>query len=372
MFVRGGTEVNLHKYLGPMPTTVTGDATQPVYTNQSVTNIQDILFLENRDRKYDPDIYVMRGVYQRSDNDFDLSQFGLFLQSGTIMMTFHYNDMIKEIGRKIMDGDVFELVHLKDYDSLNDLPAALKRYYVAGDCSWATEGFSQLWYPHLWRVKLNPLVDSQEYKDILNTITVDNSAGPGGTSTGSTPLVDIMSTYDRYVSINEAVITQAETDVPKSGYDVSHIFSLGADKDGDTVRTPFVASDIDPLNGNLTADTGTFSPVASQNPTGWLTGDGLAPNGLPVTAGVTFPTSPLQGDYHLRLDYMPNRLFRYDGRKWTRIEDNVRTNLTAGDANNKTLRNSFTNNPTTHTLTNGDTIPEKQPLSHVLRPKADY
>ena len=39
---------------------------------------QDLLFLEYRDRKYDQDIYTIRGVYNVQDIDFNLSQFGLF------------------------------------------------------------------------------------------------------------------------------------------------------------------------------------------------------------------------------------------------------------------------------------------------------
>ena len=69
------------------------DATKPAYPNTSAQNIQDLLYLENRDRKYDPDVYKMRGIYQRADQDFDLSQFGLFLQTGTIFMTFHLRDI---------------------------------------------------------------------------------------------------------------------------------------------------------------------------------------------------------------------------------------------------------------------------------------
>jgi hypothetical protein len=58
------------------------DATKPSYANQSEQNIQDLLWLENRDRKYDQDVYKMRGLYQRADQDFDLSQFGLLGQLG--------------------------------------------------------------------------------------------------------------------------------------------------------------------------------------------------------------------------------------------------------------------------------------------------
>jgi hypothetical protein len=61
-----------------------------------------------------------------------------------------------------------------------------------------------------------------------------------------------------------------------------------------------------------------------------------------VAAGISFPASPALGTYFLRLDYVPNRLFRYDGRRWVKIEDALRTNLTPG-ATNATQRNSFIN-----------------------------
>ena len=374
MYVVGGTGINLHKYLGPMPQGETGDATKPNYATQSEQNIQDILFLENRDRMYDPDIYLLRGIYQRSDNDFDLSQFGLFLQTGTVMMTFHYNEMLATVGRKIMAGDVLELMHLKD-DDVNDVPAALKRYYVVGDCSWASEGFSPTWYPHLWRCKLNPLVDSQEYKDILKTIKVTNTLGPMGTSVPpeGTPIGDIMSTYNKYLNINEAIVEQAVAEVPKSGYDVSHIYSPQSEYNGDIARAALTADNMTGTADDLlTADSATYSPVTSQNPDGYLTGDGLAPNGLPVGAGVSFPSTANLGDYFLRLDYLPNRLFRFSGTRWVKVEDNVRTNLTAGDAGNDTLRNSFANNANTQTLSHGHTVNERQGLSKALRPESDF
>ena len=132
-FTVGGTGVLVHKYLGTKDNIKLQDATQPHYANQSEQNIQDLLFLENRDRKYDTSIYSMRGIYQVSDSDFDLTQFGLFLQTGTLFMTFHINDMVANMGRRIMSGDVIELLHLKDYDALNDLPVALKRFFIVGD-----------------------------------------------------------------------------------------------------------------------------------------------------------------------------------------------------------------------------------------------
>jgi hypothetical protein len=340
------------------------DATKPSYANQSEKNIQDLLWLENRDRKYDRDVYKMRGIYQRADQDFDLSQFGLFLQTGTIFMVFHLRDMVDQIGRKLIAGDVLELQHLKDYDALDgDLPAALKRYYVVGDASFASEGFSPTWWPHLWRVKLNPLVDSQEYKDILDNIAASD--------TTDTPVGQILSTYNTFLDINQSIVTQAEIDVPKSGYDTSPIFTLPTTARGDDpVGAPITADNASINSGNTspTADSGVSSPLRKVS--GYLTGDGVAPNGLATGAGVAFPANPTEGEYFLRLDYLPNRLFRYSGRHWARVEDAVRTSLTPG-TDNKTQRGSYVNNTNTYTDSDGMTHNERQPLSRVLTPKAD-
>lgn len=342
------------------------DSTKPAYPNQSALNIQDLLWTENRDRKYDHDVYKMRGIYQRADQDFDLSQFGLFLQTGTIFMVFHLRDMVDMIGRKLMAGDVLELQHLKDYDALDgDLPAALKRYYVVGDASFASEGFSPTWWPHLWRVKLNPMVDSQEYKDILNNI----SAGDPNVTT--TPVGQILSTYNKYMNLNEQIITQAEIDVPKSGYNTQDYYTVpfGANgqplADGLTTDNTHVTAD----TFNATADTGVSSPDYKIK--GYLVGDGTAPNKLTTGAGISFPGNPASGDYYLRLDYLPNRLFRFDGNFWRRIEDNVRTNITPGASDNLTARAGYVNNTNTYTDSAGVMHNERQNLSKVLTPKAD-
>lgn len=353
----------------PIGTNITigfsADATKPSYTNQSEKNIQDLLWLENRDRKYDTNVYKMRGHYQRSDQDFDLSQFGLFLQTGTVFMTFHLRDMVDMIGRKLVSGDVLEFQHLKNYDSLDtDLPTALKRYYVVGDASYAAEGFSPTWWPHLWRVKLTPLVDSQEFKDILNNV----KAGVNST----TPIGQILSTYNKYLDINQSIIAQAEVEVPKSGYNTGEFFTLPTTEDGkNPIASPITSDNISITADNIhsTADIGAGSPLSKIE--GYLTGDGLGPNGLPVGAGISFPISPKLGDYFLRLDYLPNRLFRFNGSHWSKIEDNVRTNLTPGSANNLTQRAGYVNNQNTYKSADGTAHKELQSLSHILTPKAD-
>lgn len=344
-FTVGGVDINLHKYLGPQSTGFVSN-TEPGTTG--VTSIQDLLFLENRDRKYDTSVYVMRTQFRINDSDFDLQQFGLFLTGDTIFATFHLNDMVETLGRKIMVGDVLEMPFLKDFYPLDaTVSAALKRYYVVQDATRAAEGFSPLWYPHLWRVKLQPLVDAQEYKDILDNLPANDTNNNGILDPGEQSLGNLLSSYNKLISINDAVIERAEDDVPMSGYDTSQIYVLPTDANGNLVdpatldASDTTTTDASDADGN--PDASSLPLTTSQKVNGYLTGNGLLPNGKTVSAGIGFPQNPQIGDYFLRLDYLPNRLFRFDGSRWVKVEDAVRTNLTPG-SNNQTQRSGFVNN----------------------------
>ena len=348
MFTVGGTDVHIHKYLGPMEQTSGTNATETGLGG--ITSIQDLLFLENRDRKYDTDIYKLRAIYRVNDNDFDLQQFGLFLTGDTIFMVFHLNDMVETLGRKIIVGDVMELPHLKDYYPLDDgLPVALKRYYVVQDATRAAEGFAPTWYPHLWRVKLTPLVDSQEYKDIIDKLPAGDTNGDGVVDGNDNTLGNLLSTYDKLLEINDAVIQRAEEEVPASGYDTSWIYTAPITANnypGSPVGldASITTEDASEFTADASVDTtGSAAPAQEQKVKGYLTGDGVPPNGTAVSAGIAFPGDATVGQFYLRLDYIPNRLFRFDGKRWVKVEDSVRTNLTPG-TNNKTQRSSFVNN----------------------------
>ena len=360
MFTVGGTDVFVHKYLGPKnPEEADATAVQPRYDAVKETNIQDMLFMENRDRKYDPDIYTMRGIYNVSDVDFDMSQFGLFLQNDIIFMTIPINSSVKTLGRKIMPGDVIELPHLKDENALNDFSVALKRYYVVEDVNRAAEGFTQTWYPHLYRVKMKQIVDSQEFKEIL-----DLPAQEGSTQT----LRDVLSTYETEMQVNDAIINQAESDAAKSGYDTSHLYTLQVDDRGVPELVTTDATDLDASTQNELADRVNQTPER-EGYQGYLIGDGLAPNGETFGSGISFPTSQIEGDYFLRVDMFPNRLFRYDGRRWVKMEDNVRMTMTNTDTK-QTQKGTFVNNTNESTI-GGETVKERQGLSQALKAKAD-
>lgn len=531
MLTAGATDLYIHKYLGPTNQGESVDATQPQYDKLDPTNIQDLLFLENRDRTYDPNVYRLRGHYNVQNLDFDLSQFGLFLNNDIIFITVHYNDMIEIMGRKLMVGDVIELPHLVDYNPLRDtIPVGLKRFMQITDANYASEGFSQTWFPHLWRIKCEPLVDSQEFSQILSEpINQDNYLGlwdrektyPEGyiitfgdknyislqeVPIGITPpnsdywelapeenLKDILGTYNKNIQINDAALEEAARILPKSGYDRSQLYivptygeyetntqlsgkynqpappinivtnSSGAPivtgtvafmrnpkyknaspvlripkKALDTLYQLAVGSQLlnafdsislesvqlpavrtstgsGPVQGdralsvysmgaitgpygtsdntyaladaNLEAPgfTGTvsqqmdwradadpsFQYIARSSPrtfgysTGYLDGDGTAPNGFPTGAGINFPQNPQVGDYFLRIDYFPQLLFRWDGKIWVRISSNIRTQ-TGFSETDTSQQSGFINNSNMTELTDGSYVPQKQGLSSIL------
>ena len=225
----GGTAIHVHKYLGPDATTNSDDPSEPNYgsgleidniTGEEInpdgqideTDIQDLLFMENRDRKYDPDIFDLRGVYSVSDNDFDLTQFGLFLTNDTLFITFHTNDMVERMGRRLMPGDVIELPHLRDELLLTNDRDAINKFYVVQDAARASEGFSQTWYSHIWRVKVAPLTDTQEYADILGTADDPDS------------LKNKISAYKTEINISNAIVKSSESADPLGLPLIEHLF----------------------------------------------------------------------------------------------------------------------------------------------------
>ena len=364
MFTVGGTDLHFHKYIGPYDqgsSQKDGDASpsQPQYSGDSLNErtIQDLLFLENRDRKYADDIYIVRGIYNVQDADFNLSQFGMFLQNDTLFLTVHLNDIVERIGRKPMAGDVVEFPHMKEDYSLDEsIPIALKRYYVVEDVNRAAEGFSQTWWPHLLRLKMKTMVDSQEFRDIIGDAATEGS------------LASYMSTFNREKTINDQVVKQAEEDAPKSGFNYKQYYVAPIDERGN-IRTDNVNTTTTSTSSDKTVNAVIDSPASSHYGF-YLDGDGVAPNGHPAGFGISFPNSNIdKGDYFLRTDFLPNRLFRYDGARWGKIEDSVRITTTNNDsrANYKT---GFVNNSSSDTI-NGLTTNQRQSLTNALKPKAD-
>jgi hypothetical protein len=372
MFQVGGTDVYVHKYLGANTDTANATADQPHYANTSVANIQELLFLENRDRKYDQEIYRIRGIYNVQNVDFNLSQFGLFIDNDTLFMTVHINDFIKFIGRKPISGDVLELPHLRDEFALNDFDIALPRYYAIEDVGRASEGFSATWYPHLYRLKVKKITDSQQFADIFNKVATDANGDPD--PNGKT-LKDLLSTYNQEIAINNQVVAQAEADAPQSGYETRQFYTLAASATGKTTLQSADSAGLNASNGSMSASTVYDTPQRSGY-TGYLLGDGFPVNGYDFGFGIQFPTQPADNDFFLRADFFPNRLFKFSSKQaaWIAVEDDVRMSMTNNDSR-ATQKTGFINNSAytyNDALANGSTAVQLTKNATTINTTLDY
>jgi hypothetical protein len=98
------------------------------------------------------------------------------------------------------------------------------------------------------------------------------------------------------------------------------------------------------------------------------TGDGIPPNGKALSGmGDEFPTNLNDGDFFLRTDFTPDRLFRKEGKKFLKIEDDMRYKWTAY---NRVL-DTFIDNKSTDVHSDGSVKKQKTALSKVLKPKVD-
>ena len=302
--------------------------------------IQDVLNMEIRDRAYDQDVVALKGHYAISDTEFDLRQFGLFLSNETIFITFHLNDMVNSVGRTLMSGDVIEISHRRDDLALGDF--VLPKYYVVQEGARPAEGYSPTWWPHIWRVKCDPITDSQEYRDILQKPATDLNGDPipNPNGTGTLTMSDMLSVYNREIAINDQIVAQATAEVPFRNLQGQQFYVL---------------------EGQL------------NQPVSILSTDGIPPNqSNPVTTSISFPPGAPAGTWVLRVDYSPPQLFQRvqqgNNAVWTRHEIDYRTSWTPSTA---ALAGFINNSNVTSTLQNGVVVSQQQDLRTVLRAKLD-
>lgn len=339
----GGAGVLIHKYAGP---TEDGD----------ISDIEDVLFLENRNRYYEENVIELRCSYQPEDSDYDLSQFGIFLSSDVMRIIFHYNDMVDSLGRKLISGDVLEFPNMRDA-ALNGV--AINKYFVVQDALYSASGHGHTWYPHLWKIRAKQMPSDETYSDVLDKAATGDTAGGEGEGTGIMPygyadMIDpngnpgtgcnwsIRGTLDLYckiLDITDDIIAEAREDVfydPRF-YETPHIY-ITIDKEG--------------------------HPVTNY----WSVGDGVPPNGAPLKGmGISFPEDMIDGEYFLRVDYQPDRLFQKQGNCFARIEDDLRQYW---KPMNRRLE-TYIDNINITELEDGTTIREKQPVSKIIPQKKD-
>jgi hypothetical protein len=207
----------------------------------------------------------------------------------------------------------------------------------------ASEGFSVTWFPHLYRLKLKKVTDSQQFAQIFDQQAKDANGDP----VADTTLRDLLSTHNQELQISDAVVQQAEIDVPKSGFETRQYYTIAADPDtGKTVLNTADSGSVLASNASngVTASSVTGVPQRSGY-TGYLLGDGFPTNGYDFGFGIQFPATAAADDFFLRVDMLPNRLYRFDGKQnaWIAVEDAVRMNMTNTNSRS-TLKTGFINN----------------------------
>lgn len=332
MFEVGATSIFVHKYLG------VGDA------SGGPTQIEDPVFMENRNRKYDPDIYELLGVYNVQQLEYDLTQFGQIVAADTMFITFHLNDSIRRLQRKLMPGDVFEIPALRDDMLLDESAPAVNKFYVVEEITRDADGYSQTWFPHLLRAKLRIITSSQEFEDIFNQPPLDGNGDPidgvGSGDDGQLTLEDIIADFQGKTKINAEIVKEAEAAVDRRNFETLQFYVVPGDELGK--QYPWIFS-----------------------------GDGSPPNGAElVGSGNHFPTEDeggVDGTWYLRTDFEPYVLFRKDGPRWRRQEVDYRKKWQAAHR----ILETFINNRNTTTI-QGESFAEKQNLAKALGPKADF
>jgi hypothetical protein len=359
---RSGTGFNVHRYIGPYTQDADGNlvATPDGGTPNELT-IEDLTVLETRDRQYDTNIVDLRGCYLIQDPAFDLSQFGIMITGDVIQVEFHLNDHTERLGRKLMSGDVLEVPCLRDELPLDQNSAPIPKYYVVQDAIRPPAGYGPTWYAHTWRVKCTPIVDTQEYMDILQnpagqadttddwTVSIgstDAAAGTGlgvsNTSGAAASASGSASTLQQDLQATQLVSAAAIAAVSKRAFFIRHLYMRPANKNVKDGLIKWIMND-DCLPPNWTGD---FIP-----------------------SGVTFPDEPKPGDYFIRLDYDPVSLFVRVENVWRRVQDDWRSEwMPASRILDGYLRN---NNITIVNPSSTGSFPEKQALSDVIPVQAD-
>ena len=348
-----GDGILVHMYEGP-------EIDSNGSTDTSLTSIQDVLFLENTSRKYNPDVIELRGHHQPQDVNYDLSQFGIFLSSDTIRIQFGFTDMMDSLGRKLISGDVLEFPSMRDIP-IFDNAVGINRYYVVQDALYAAAGYGQKWFPHIWMVRAKLMTASPEFTQITDQAATGLTAGGIGQGLGIMPdgFADTM-------DVNGDPGLGSNPDIKASLNLFCKILNITDQNVAEAEKNAFFDPKFfESANLYIYIDPITNYPVIGSN---YFSGDGEPPNGGPlVGAGIAFPPGMTDGQYYLRLDYYPERLFQKQGTCYKLIEVNVLKNWTAY---NRVL-DSFLDNVNDTVMPDGTIFPEKQAVSNVVKQKVD-
>jgi len=263
-------------------------------------DIQDPLFMENRDRDYAKASIQIRAAYTPFDAVSDLSKFG-FQMADIYSFTVSFADMVRALGRPIVIGDVLEVPSEMQWDQ-NLRP--VRKFLEVIDTGWAADGFTSGWQPVIFRFQAQQLIPGQEHRDLLGTvdtqkyITDDFRFFEGTEQIQTAPL-----------TVTEANEAEAVRAVPEKGTNIREQAS----------------------------GTNRFNQPGSYDGVGLYVEDGLPPDGAPYESGFKLPDVAGRKDGEFfRLEYPPQqniaaRLYKFSIVKnaWQYVETDRRAQRSA-------------------------------------------
>jgi hypothetical protein len=280
------------------------------YQQTRLDDIQDTLFMENRDRDYAQASIQLKVAYTPTDAASDLGKFG-FQIADMYSFTTHFGTMIQKLGRPIVVGDVLELPAELQYDH-NLRP--VRKFLEVTDVSWAAEGYTPSWKPIIYRFQAQQLIPGQEHRDILGTVDTQKYVVDDGSF-----FEGIQQIQTDTLTASEANQAEAQQKVPEKGTNVRE-FADGTNRN------------------NLPGSYGGVGPYVE---------DGLPPDGAAYTSGFKLPdvSAATDGEY-FRLEYDPKlkiaaRLYKFSAikNKWIYVETDRRSERSAHKPSQQAILN---------------------------------
>ena len=241
--------------------------------------VQDSTLGENRDRKYSEDAVRLKGIYAVSENELDFARFGLLISNDIMQIEFHKEDMERKLGRRLIPGDVVEMPHLRETGIDGRVT---NRFYSVENVVRAPASFDHTYNYHVLAATMTPMRDAQEF-------------------------IDIMEREDKYGK----TLSEQAGNRQQQLQTTAHV----QDQANDAAYTTWFDT-----TSLWVTDEGKVQPIP------WWD-DGRPPNGQKANTSSEFPSDPEDGDYIIRVDFFPNRLYRFneDRDKWELKEyDNKR------------------------------------------------
>jgi hypothetical protein len=263
-----------------------------------VTDIQDKIFLENRERDYSTVPVTLSGYFSLVQDAIDLTKFGMAMTSQTYSIKFNFSSVVNALHRPVVIGDIIQLPSETQFDtSLNPV----SKYLQVVDTMWSNEGYTPGWTPIIIEIRAEPVLTSQENRQIFDAFN-DDVVDSSNVFTNSL----VSHSYQDPTDINNNLRAESLLLCPERGADAEQQQEYFTTTD--TAAFAVSGISLDQLN---------YNPLAH------YIEDAMPPNGLPYTEGDTFPTSPVDKAYH-RLTYstidqfIPTVLYRYSlkKRKW--------------------------------------------------------